>query len=78
MDGTLFDTCEVNYYSYRDSLLPYGIELDKKYFITNCNGRHYTEFLPSIMGNTEHIKDVHVSKKWHINIIWIKQGKMNI
>lgn len=63
LDGTLFDTSEVNYYAYRDALMPFGIELDKEYFVTQCNGRHYTEFLPQIMGDMEHIEEVHRAKK---------------
>lgn len=63
LDGTLFDTKEVNYFSYRDALLTYGIVLDREYFVTKCNGRHYTEFLPIIMGNAEEIDSVHTQKK---------------
>lgn len=63
LDGTLFDTGEVNYWAYKDALLAYGADLEKEYFISKCNGRHYTEFLPEIMGNTEHIEAVHKAKK---------------
>lgn len=63
LDGTLFDTGDVNYYAYRDALQPYGITLDKKYFVTKCNGRHYREFLPEIMGTTEYLESVHTAKK---------------
>lgn len=63
LDGTLFDTKNVNYCSYRDALLSFGIELDAEYFYQNCNGRHYTEFLPEIMGETEHMEEIHRLKK---------------
>ena len=63
LDGTLFDTGMVNYLSYYDALLPYGIELEQEYFVTRCNGRHYTEFLPEIMGTSEHLEAVHKAKK---------------
>ena len=63
LDGTLFDTREVNYYAYRDALSEFGIELDRDYFVTECNGRHYTEFLPFIMGGTKYIEEVHQAKK---------------
>ena len=63
LDGTLFDTSEVNYYAYREALHSFKIELDKDYFVKNCNGRHYMEFLPEIMGNIDHIEDVHKLKK---------------
>lgn len=63
LDGTLFDTNEVNYYAYRDALAAFGVKLDREYFITECNGRHYTEFLPVIMKGTKHIEEVHKAKK---------------
>ena len=63
LDGTLFDTRDVNYYAYKDALEPFGIELDKEYFVTKCNGRHYTEFLPVVMGNSDHLEEVHKAKK---------------
>lgn len=63
LDGTLFDTGDVNYYSYQEALQPYGTELNKEYFIKECNGRHYTEFLPSIMGTEKYIEEVHKAKK---------------
>lgn len=63
LDGTLFDTGDVNYYAYQDALKPYGTELNKEYFVKECNGRHYTEFLPAIMGTTQYIEQVHKTKK---------------
>lgn len=63
LDGTLFDTGDVNYYSYKDALQPYKLELDREYFIEQCNGRHYTEFLPMIMGSNIYLEAVHNAKK---------------
>lgn len=63
LDGTLFDTVDVNYHAYRAALFPYGIDLERAYFLTHCNGRHYTEFLPAVMGTTRNIEDVHRAKK---------------
>ena len=63
LDGTLFDTGDVNYYAYKDALEPYEIKLDKEYFVKHCNGRHYTEFLPELMGDSDHIESVHEAKK---------------
>ena len=63
LDGTLFDTSDVNYCAYRDALAPFAVELDREYFRTFCNGRHYTEFLPKIMGTTGHMEEVHKLKK---------------
>ncbi len=63
LDGTLFDTGEVNYFSYKDALSEYGFNLDKDYFVNKCNGRHYTEFLPVIMGSSQYIEAIHDKKK---------------
>lgn len=63
LDGTLFETGDVNYYAYKDALKPYGFGLDKDYFIRKCNGRHYTEFLPQIMGTSDYLEEVHNAKK---------------
>ena len=63
LDGTLFDTREVNYLAYKEALQPYHIILDEAYFKTRCNGRHYTEFIPQIMGSTEYLEEVHKAKK---------------
>ena len=66
LDGTLFDTSEVNYYAYKEALISLGIELNKEYFIEKCNGKHYTEFLPEIMqikATTKNMELVHDIKK---------------
>lgn len=63
LDGTLFDTSDVNYYAYKDALAPYGVALDEEYFKTQCNGRHYTEFIPAIMGTAGYLESVHKIKK---------------
>ncbi|MGN2337045.1 HAD family hydrolase [Clostridium cagae] len=63
LDGTLFDTRNVNYYAYKEALKQYNYKLDYDYFVTKCNGRHYTEFLPIIMGTVNNIEEIHHLKK---------------
>lgn len=63
LDGTLYDTRDVNYYSYKAALEQFGFELNYRYFSDYCNGRHYKKFLPEIMNDTEHMEDVHNLKK---------------
>lgn len=66
LDGTLYDTLDVNYLSYREALSPCGVNLDKDYFASECNGRHYTEFLSKLVGDDKkHIEQVHKEKKAH-------------
>lgn len=65
LDGTLFNTNLVNYYSYHQALKEEEFDLDKEYYISKCNGRHYTEFLPIITNNAETaiIEKIHRRKK---------------
>lgn len=72
LDGTLFDTRRVNYSAYGKALEEYGIRLDREYFSTECNGRHYKEFLPRIMENLADaeakIEEVHKRKKEYYSL----------
>lgn len=63
LDGTLYNTCLTNYYAYKDALKQYRYELDYDYYLNECNGRHYTEFLPRMLGNNENIDEIHAIKK---------------
>ena len=63
LDGTLFDTTEVNYYAYKEALQMYGYNLNHDFFTEECNGRHYKEFLPVIVANLDHIEEIHNYKK---------------
>lgn len=64
LDGTLFDTKEINYRAYKEVIEPYGYDIDYKYYCEFCNGRHYTDFLPHITTTDEAILlDMHKRKK---------------
>lgn len=64
LDGTLFDTKEVNYYAYKDAIAPYGYDIDYQYYCDFCNGRHYLDFLPQITTTDETILTaMHMAKK---------------
>ena len=64
LDGTLFDTKDVNYYAYKEAILPYGYNLEYQYYCDFCNGRHYTDFLPQITTTDETILSaIHNAKK---------------
>jgi len=49
LDGTLFDTREVNFLAYREALREEGHDLDRISFETLGSGRHYKDFLPFII-----------------------------
>ncbi|MBO4679362.1 MAG: HAD family phosphatase [Lachnospiraceae bacterium] len=76
LDGTLFNTDNVNYKAYREALRPYGLELDREYFVKYCNGRHYKEFVPKIMGNSDHLEEVHDKKKEYYKM-FLDEAVMN-
>lgn len=64
LDGTLFDTKDVNYHAYKDAITPYGYDMDYKYYCEFCNGRHYLDFLPQITTNDKDILTaMHKTKK---------------
>lgn len=65
LDGTLFDTADVNYLAYKKALEEYGFSLSKDYYATNCNGAHYKKYLPKIIceENWNLIEKIHTRKK---------------
>lgn len=64
MDGTLFNTNDINYYSYKEALDKYNVSIDYEYYCNYCNGRHYTVFIPPLVNNDkEKTEDIHNIKK---------------
>lgn len=64
MDGTLFDTNEVNFQAYKEALSTEGVALDRDFYVNHCNGRHYSVFLPAMLNdNAKTIERVHNLKK---------------
>ncbi len=75
-DGTLFNTDEVNYHAYSEAVKPFGGIIDHERFITEFNGKHYTTFIPQILGGTEKLEEVHEAKK-RLYREYIGYAKMN-
>lgn len=65
LDGTLFNTEKVNYLSYKQALLEVGYSLDYDYYIRECNGKYYKDYLPLILPNItpQLMEEVHNRKK---------------
>lgn len=64
LDGTLFDTKDTNFSSYKEALKNYGFDLNYDYFCKFCNGRYYLDFLPNISTtNKEILENIHKLKK---------------
>lgn len=77
LDGTLFDTSEVNYNAYKKALNVFGYDLEHDYFVNNCNGRHYKEFLPIIVDDNEKIELIHKKKKEFYHL-FLDEARMNM
>ena len=67
LDGTFFDTKNVNYTAYQDAIKMAKIEINIDYndFCTLYNGKNYKDFLPKIIPNIteEQMKNIHDFKK---------------
>lgn len=63
LDGTLFNTEDVNFAAYESALNYYGYNLDYEYFCKECNGLSYKRFLPPIIDNDELLEPIHKLKK---------------
>lgn len=77
LDGTLFDTKEVNFSAYQKALSEFGYSIDYKYFCSFCNGRHYLDFLPVISINDKKIlSEIHSKKKEYYSE-YINKARLN-
>lgn len=67
MDGTLFDTKDVNYRAYKFAIEQCGfsINIDYKYYCDYCNGNNYKVFLPKIIPQItqSQMEQIHNCKK---------------
>lgn len=51
MDGTLVDTADANFSAYATALSEVGVSIGRTDFDQLAHGRHWTQFLPAILGN---------------------------
>lgn len=67
LDGTLFDTKDVNYNAYQNAIrmAEIDVKIDYDDFCKLYNGKNYREFLPKIISNIseEQLKKIHNFKK---------------
>ncbi|MBR4059741.1 MAG: HAD family phosphatase [Lachnospiraceae bacterium] len=64
LDGTLFDTKDVNYRAYKQALNAMAYDIDYEYYCSYCNGKHYKDFLPKIVAdNVSAMEQIHQMKK---------------
>lgn len=64
LDGTLFDTKDVNFSAYQEAVSLFGYSIEYDYFCKYCNGKHYLDFLPLITTDDKIIlSQIHKRKK---------------
>ena len=80
LDGTLFDTKDVNYSSYSEALneLGYDVRIDYKFYCDYCNGASYKEFIPKILGavSKESLEAIH-KRKMELYPSFLGKARMN-
>ena len=76
LDGTLFDTSEVNYKAYQQALEELGYNIEHDYYVSYCNGRHYTVFLPKIVHSSNDMEIIHKKKKKYYHN-YLKYARIN-
>lgn len=67
LDGTLFDTKDVNYNAYLEAILKAGYtpNIDYNFYCAYCNGSNYKDFLPKIVAgiSDDKMQEIHELKK---------------
>ncbi|MBQ7584050.1 MAG: HAD family phosphatase [Lachnospiraceae bacterium] len=77
MDGTLIDTCMVNYRSYQAALSEEGIELTYDYFVRECFGKGYKDYLPPVIGDDADILERIHQRKIGLYKDYINEARLN-
>ena len=80
LDGTLFDTKDVNFSAYSKALeeLGYKERIDYKYYCDYCNGNSYKDFIPKILGDIakESLEAIH-RRKMELYPSFLGKARMN-
>lgn len=65
VDGTLFDTAEVNYRAYRDICNGQGYRLTKDYYMEHMFGKHYKDYFRNMFPDADasFYENLHEQKK---------------
>ena len=63
MDGTLVDTDMAVFLAYKKALEDYNISFSYDYYIKECKGKSYKQFLPVLLSSIDDIEKVHDIKK---------------
>lgn len=66
LDGTLFDTCDANYYAYAKAcrFCGFNFDISRDMFKSDCFGKNYKAFLPDILNcSISDMCKIHEEKK---------------
>lgn len=77
LDGTLFDTKDVNYCAYQEACMEYGYSIEYNYYCEFCNGRHFLDFLPQITTTDEKILEAIHAKKKEVYTKYLTKARLN-
>lgn len=77
MDGTLFDTTDVNYYSYKEAIAEYGYDVDHDFYKNEINGKHYKEFLPLFATDDPELMEIIHDKKKELYPKHLNKARLN-
>lgn len=80
MDGTLFDTKNVNYNAYNRAIKECGFpaEIDYDFYCDYCNGNSYKDFLPKIIPSISLVQmDIIHKRKKQLYSEYLSYAKMN-
>ena len=78
MDGTLIDTCRVNFLSYRDALAEEGFEITEDYFTNECFGKGYRDYLPPVVGNDDALIERVHDRKIELYDRYLPEARLNM
>ena len=76
LDGTLFDTLEVNYRSYKEALKMLHCNIEYDFFLEKCYGKYYKDLLSKLNFSIEEIEKIHRIKK-ELYSKYLKYAKIN-
>ena len=78
MDGTLIDTCMVNFRAYQAALAEENIDLTYEYFEKECFGKGYKEYLPPLTGDDKELLERVHKRKIVLYKDYIGEARLNM
>lgn len=77
MDGTLFDTKEVNFKAYQEAFKEQGYELKYADFQKYCLGRQFKDFMPNLIPNNKDVYPIIHKRKKELYPKYLKMARVN-